>query len=158
MGKYFWCLPNSQALLLSHISRLVKFVHSMPQNNFVSERSASALQRIKKYLRSTMTQSRLNNVMVIQIHKDLTYSINHCKYLMSFHQQMKKKVPILDVFETNLAAIMLGWFCELLSFCAKYRLNEEVKGSKWFRVPIIRCYTVLESEARGCYSNGFEGL
>ena len=62
--KHFQCLPNSQALLLSQVSRLVKFVLLMPATNSVSERSASALRRIKTYLRTTMTQSRLNNVMV----------------------------------------------------------------------------------------------
>ena len=79
--KHFRCLPNSQALLLSKVSRLVKFVHSMPANNSVSERSASSLQRIKMYLRSTMTQLRLNNVIVAHIYKDITDSINHLQVL-----------------------------------------------------------------------------
>ena len=53
---------------------------------------------------------------------------------------------------------MLGWLCELQSFCAKYRLDAKVKRSKWFRVPRIRCYIVRRREARGFYSNGYDGL
>ena len=37
-----------------------------------SERSFSALRRMKTYLRSTMKQDRLNSVMTLHIHKDLT--------------------------------------------------------------------------------------
>jgi len=40
--------------------------------NAISERSFSAKQRIKTYLRSTMSQGRLNSTMVLHIHKDLT--------------------------------------------------------------------------------------
>ena len=53
-----------------------KHVLLMPATNAVSERSASSLRRIKAYLRSTMTQVRLNNVMTLHIHKLLTDSID----------------------------------------------------------------------------------
>ena len=44
----------------------------MPATNAVSERSFGALRRVKSYLRSTMTQRRLNNIMVLHAHKDHT--------------------------------------------------------------------------------------
>ena len=44
----------------------------MPATNAVSERSFSCLRRLKSYLRATMSQSRLNNVMVLHVHKNLT--------------------------------------------------------------------------------------
>ena len=44
----------------------------MPATNAISERSFSAMHQIKTYLRSTMTQVRLNSVMVLHIHKELT--------------------------------------------------------------------------------------
>ena len=43
----------------------------MPATNAVSERSFSCLRRLKSYLRAT-TQSRLNNVMVLHVHQNLT--------------------------------------------------------------------------------------
>ena len=33
---------------------------------------ASWLRRVKNYLRSTMTQQRLNNLLVLHVHKDIT--------------------------------------------------------------------------------------
>ena len=35
----------------------------------MSERSFSALCRVKTYLRTTMTQSRLNHLMVLHVHR-----------------------------------------------------------------------------------------
>ncbi len=40
--------------------------------NAVSERSASVLRRVKTYLRSTVTQLRLNNLLTLHGHKDKT--------------------------------------------------------------------------------------
>ena len=44
----------------------------MPATNASSERSFSGLRRIKVYLRTRMTQKRLNDLMVMNIHKEKT--------------------------------------------------------------------------------------
>ena len=41
----------------------------MPATNVVSERSFSAMRRLYTYLRTNMGSSRLNNAMVLHIHK-----------------------------------------------------------------------------------------
>jgi len=56
----------------------------MPATNAVSERSASVIRRIKTYLHSSMTQTCLNNVMVLHIHKHLTDSVDHKQILNEF--------------------------------------------------------------------------
>ena len=43
-----------------------------PATNAISERSFSAMRRLKTYLRSTMEQKRLNAVMMLHIHKEKT--------------------------------------------------------------------------------------
>ena len=48
----------------------------MPETNATSERSFSALRRIKTYLRSTMSQARLNHLMVLHYHQDFTDSLD----------------------------------------------------------------------------------
>ena len=48
----------------------------IPATNATSERSFSALKRIKSYLRSTMTQGRLNHLMLLYYHQDLTDTLN----------------------------------------------------------------------------------
>ena len=44
----------------------------MPATNAKTERSFSALRRVKSYLRSTMSQQRLNNLMLLHVHKGIT--------------------------------------------------------------------------------------
>ena len=57
--------------LMSAVCKLLSLVLVMPATNAVSERSFSCLRRLKSCLRAT-TQSRLNNVMLLHVHKNLT--------------------------------------------------------------------------------------
>lgn len=72
---YAKTLTEAQKDLMSEVCLLLKLILVMPATNAVSERSFSALRRIKTFLRTTMTQCRLNNLMVLNIHKD------HCEQL-----------------------------------------------------------------------------
>ena len=77
--------PSSpQQALISQVVCLLKFVLFMPATNAVSERSASAICRIKTYLRTSMTQAQLNHVMVIHIHSHLTDNVDHVRVLNEF--------------------------------------------------------------------------
>ena len=55
---------------------LAKLIIVMPATNSSSERSFSAMRRVKSYLRSTMSQERLNNLMILHVHQDYTDTIN----------------------------------------------------------------------------------
>ena len=68
---YFKSLSAAQRNLLSQVCLAVQLILVMPATNATSERSFSALCRVKSYLRSTMGQQRLNNLMVLHVHKDL---------------------------------------------------------------------------------------
>ena len=59
-------------VLLSEIVTIVRLILVMPATNATSERSFSALRRVKTYLRSTMCQARLNNLMLLHVHKEAT--------------------------------------------------------------------------------------
>ena len=48
----------------------------MPATNAVSERSFSCLRRVKDYCRSTMSQCRLTNLMVLKVYKELTSKLD----------------------------------------------------------------------------------
>ena len=69
--KYFQELSSAQRILLSQVCRLLQLVLVMPATNATSERSFSALRRVKSYLRSTMGQERLNSLLMLHVHKDL---------------------------------------------------------------------------------------
>lgn len=62
-------LPQAQKSFFSEVCRLVNLTLVMPATNAVSERSFSAMRRLKTYLRRTMRQSRLNHVMILSINR-----------------------------------------------------------------------------------------
>jgi hypothetical protein len=73
---YMQEMTNRERLLLSEVVKVLKLVLVMPATNFTSERSFSTLRRIKTYLRSTMRQDRLNDLMTLHVHKDKTGQMN----------------------------------------------------------------------------------
>ena len=62
--------------LISEAFVLLKILIVMPATNAVSERSFSALRRLKNYMRSTMSQDRLNHLLFLHAHKDYTNSLD----------------------------------------------------------------------------------
>ena len=55
--------------MLSEIDRLLKIYFTFPVTSATAdERSFSALCRVKTFLRTTMTHSRLNNLFLLYIH------------------------------------------------------------------------------------------
>ena len=75
--QHFKSLADSQIRYLNQIVLVVKFILPMPSTNAISERSASAVCRMKTYLCTTMTQQRMNNIMIPHINKHLTDTVNH---------------------------------------------------------------------------------
>ena len=69
------CTPG-QLEVMSQVSKLVRLLLVMPATNATSEKSFSALLRIKTYLRSTMSQQRLNHLSLLHIHKNRTKNLN----------------------------------------------------------------------------------
>ena len=74
--KYLRNISSAQRALLSEICIIAKLILVIPATNAVSERSFSALWRVKTYLRSTMKQTRLNHLMILHVHKDIKDSLN----------------------------------------------------------------------------------
>ena len=74
-GFFHNCTP-AQVDLLCQVSKLVMLLLVMPATNAQSERSFSAVRCIKTYLRSTMAQQRLNNLMVLHVHKSHTDNLD----------------------------------------------------------------------------------
>ena len=73
--EYMKSLSPAMQSGISEVVKLLTLILVMPATNAVSERSASALRRIKTYLRTTMHQDRLNHLMVLHVHKDKTDNI-----------------------------------------------------------------------------------
>jgi hypothetical protein len=89
-------ISEAQRSFFSEIVKLTRLLLVIPATNAISERSFSAMRRIKAYLRSTMLQERLNSVMVMHIHKDLTESVdlpNICKEFRDRSDYRKNRLP-----------------------------------------------------------------
>ena len=69
LRNLFKSLPQVEQSHFSEVVYLLRLLLVMPATNAVSECSASALRLIKIYLRSSMSQLRMNNLMVLHIHK-----------------------------------------------------------------------------------------
>lgn len=92
-------LPSCQRLLISQVIRLMELIVIAPATNASSERSFSSLRRIKSYLRSTMTQERLNHVMVINVHKERTDAISSIDIAKDFISQSAHRTSIFGSFD-----------------------------------------------------------
>jgi len=77
-------LSCAQRVAFSEVLKIMNLLLVLPATNASPERSFSALRRVKSYLRSSMTQVRLNNLMVVHVCKDETDSLNLRKILNEF--------------------------------------------------------------------------
>jgi len=62
--------------LVSELVKVIRTVLVAPATNSISERSFSAMRQVKTYLWSTMKQERLNAVMMMNVHHDLTDTLD----------------------------------------------------------------------------------
>jgi hypothetical protein len=79
--KYLRSLHAGKRALLSEVFRLAKLILVCPATNATSERSFSALRRAKIYLQNTMTQKRVNHIMMLHVHKDRTDALDLMMWL-----------------------------------------------------------------------------
>ena len=67
----------------------------VPATNAVIDRLASVLRRLKTYLRTTMSQERLNHCKVLHVQKEMTDKLNKANNGNQFFQyQMTDKIAL----------------------------------------------------------------
>uniref|UniRef100_H3A3S8 HAT C-terminal dimerisation domain-containing protein n=1 Tax=Latimeria chalumnae TaxID=7897 RepID=H3A3S8_LATCH len=79
----FNAVPFSD-VLFSEVHSLLCLFLTLPVSTAIAERSFSALRRLKTFLRSTMTQERLNNSMLLYVHKSSTDELNMTEIAQEF--------------------------------------------------------------------------
>lgn len=62
-----------------------------PASNCSSERSFSALKRVKTYLRSRMTDDRLNNLAILHIESEITTQIQYDEVIQDFSEKKSRR-------------------------------------------------------------------
>ena len=74
---WFLCnLSDSQQLLMQQVCNVARLLLTLPATNATSECTFSTMRGLKTYLRSTMSQTRLNHVMILSIHKELVSELD----------------------------------------------------------------------------------
>lgn len=66
---------------------------SMPISNSSSERSFSALKRIKKFLRSNLNQHKLSNLILLAVEYDITSKLDFEDTIKIFAERKSRKKP-----------------------------------------------------------------
>ena len=84
--------------LISEIVTLLKLILVLPPTNIVSERTFSAMRRLKTYLRSTMKQERLNHLLILHVHNDRTDDISCVEVAKSFVGDSKYRLSVFGRF------------------------------------------------------------
>ena len=80
---------------------MAKLLLVMPATNSTSERSFSCMRHVKSYLRSTMTQERLNNLMILHVHKSIRTNSIYMILQMNLLVLMNVVNKYLDNFEDS---------------------------------------------------------
>ena len=87
--------------LLSEVSKALKLLLTSPATNAGSERIFSQLRRTKDYLRNSMGQARLNWIMILNVHKNLTDSLNLAEICNEFISGNDRRLATFGKFEVE---------------------------------------------------------
>ena len=88
-------LSLGMRMSITQVCTLVHLLLVMPATNAVSERSASALRKVKTYLRTTI---RLNNLLVLHVHKDRCDSLVLAVCLNQFVSDSEHRLSLFGKF------------------------------------------------------------
>ena len=101
-------MENNIGVQTDFYSEVLKLYLVSPATNAVSERSPSSMPRIKNWLRTTVSQERLNYGMLLSIHKEKTVEVNLKMSQMYFAKRMKREdVPLVSFVIQTLYSLTL---------------------------------------------------
>ena len=86
------CDISSGRSFLNEVSHLLKTALTIPVTSATAERTFSCLRRLKTFLRSSMTQTRLNHLMLLHIHKERTDSLDLVHVLKEFISVNERRI------------------------------------------------------------------
>ena len=84
--KVVQVLEKPALLMVPDAVKLLKLLLTLPASSATAERSFSALRRLKTWLRSTMTQRRLNAAAICHVHRDRVAKVDPARIATAFVQ------------------------------------------------------------------------
>ena len=90
---------NTYKTMLPEVHNLLRLYLTIPITSATSERSFSALKRVLTYLRSTMTEERLNHCLLLHIHKNVTDTLDIKEIAKDFINTNSERLSYFGSFE-----------------------------------------------------------
>ena len=93
-------VENDLSETLPNVYKLFNLIGTIPATTVSVERSFSCLNRIKTYLRSTMSQDRLSNLSLISIEKEFLFELSQSSswyenIINKFAQGKERRIDLL---------------------------------------------------------------
>ena len=92
-------LPQVDELTFPNIYTALKILGVLPVTSCTCERSASTLRHLKTYMRSTMSQDRMNGLASIYTHRNIEIDIE--KVIDKFARKHKTRLELIDILSTD---------------------------------------------------------
>lgn len=92
-------MPTEVRQLFDQVETLVRLLLVMPVSSAEAERSFSALRRLKTWLRSTMTQVRLNSAAVCHVHQTKLDNVNIKDICQQFVEVSDRRRKVFGTFK-----------------------------------------------------------
>ena len=84
--------------LMPDIDKFLKLLLTLPASNATSERIFSGPRRLKTFIRSSMTQVRLNNTLILYVHRDNTDTIDLIEITNAFTESSEHRQILFGKF------------------------------------------------------------
>ena len=84
-------------IMFKQVTRTIELCLSLPVSAASSERSFSALKRLKTWLRSTMTQKRLTHTSLMHVHQEILDSLDVARLMSTFVSKTAERRAVFGV-------------------------------------------------------------
>ena len=84
--------------MISEVEKLLVILVSIAPSSATTERSFSALRRLKNWLRNSISQSRLNHLAMLHVHQELTEQIDPRAIMKAFIQANSQRKEVFGIF------------------------------------------------------------
>lgn len=96
-----YLVERNKWALFCEIEIIVRLILVMPATNAAIERSFSNLRRLKTYLRSRMSQERLNSLMILHTYKEETDKLDLVAVANEFVQKKEYRKSLFGLFTND---------------------------------------------------------
>lgn len=107
--------------MLSEIEKVLKIYFTFPVTSATSERSFSSLQRIKTYLRNSMTHSWLNNLFLLHVHQTKTDQLDLVTIAKEFVNVNSRRLRYFGKF--NSVYSVYHMYCRIINYIWSIPIN-----------------------------------